>query len=108
MNVVVTGGRDFNDRWRVWDTLGKLSPRRVAQGGARGADTWSRRWAQFYRRDSVTYAADWSAGRSAGPIRNRAMLDAEKPYAVVSFPGGPGTRDCLRAARERKLLVLVG
>jgi hypothetical protein len=45
--------------------------------------------------------ADWNThGRAAGPIRNQRMLDEVKPELVVAFPGGRGTADMVRRARE--------
>jgi hypothetical protein len=44
--------------------------------------------------------ADWEKlGRSAGPIRNQAMLDEGRPDLVVAFPGHHGTADMVRRAR---------
>ena len=44
-------------------------------------------------------------GRSAGPIRNQAMLDEGRPDLVVAFPGHHGTADIVRRARAAGIKV---
>jgi hypothetical protein len=62
------------------------------------------------------YPADWGKhGKSAGPIRNRFMLDAAKPERLYAFPAqagvererSKGTVDCILAAIERDIDVKV-
>ncbi len=43
----------------------------------------------------LTFEADWSLGRSAGPARNRRMVEFGADLAVA-FPGGSGTADCVK------------
>jgi hypothetical protein len=50
--------------------------------------------------------ADWHGhGMAAGPIRNGLMLEL-KPDVVIAFPGGKGTENMIRQARQRKLVVI--
>jgi hypothetical protein len=111
VKVVVCGGRDYADRQRVFDVLTRkdaYSPvTRLAHGGARGADSHAEAWRVDRGVEGCVYLPDWNRhGKAAGPIRNRLMLDAEKPDCVIAFPGGRGTDDCVRAARERGIPVL--
>jgi hypothetical protein len=70
-------------------------------GGARGADTLAEEWAKAQGIQCEVYMADWEGlGRKAGPIRNQQMLDEGKPDLVIAFPGGRGTADMVRRARE--------
>jgi hypothetical protein len=114
--VVVTGGRDYADAERVaWALDGLRSAYgldRLAHGAAAGADTLAAEWAIRAKIGNLhPYPADWAgfarAGRKngAGPARNRAMLEAERPDLVVAFPGGAGTADCCRTAEAMGLLV---
>jgi len=74
---------------------------RVIAGGARGADTIAAEWAVARDIPANVFMADWEGlGRKAGPIRNQRMLDEGKPDLVVAFPGGRGTADMVRRARE--------
>lgn len=111
MRIVVTGGRDYADRSLLYRVLDLLAPTRVAQGGARGADALAAEWCAARAAetgvDSVTYPAQWAEhGKRAGALRNAEMLAAEKPDLVLAFPGGRGTGDCTRRARELGIVVL--
>lgn len=127
IRIIVTGGRfygeeyDADHRYRpLWllerdhvnETLHGLlwlynENLLIVQGGAKGADRAARDWAN--RLDGprpVTFEADWKRlGRAAGPIRNGQMVAAGADL-VIAFPGGDGTADCVRQAREAKLYVL--
>ena len=114
--IVTTGGRDFTDEDMVNRVLNELNPRRIAQGGATGADALVRDWAlrsgfllvsaaeachaDPNDRLCVNYLAAWKLyGFKAGPLRNGRMLYRELPDLVVAFPGNKGTADCVRQAR---------
>lgn len=104
MRVIVCGGRKYNNAQRLYSILGKLHRERgidiVIQGGAAGADDLAKGWAHAHGINTITYAAEWDKhGRSAGPKRNQAMLERERPDAVVAFPGGRGTADMVRRAK---------
>lgn len=101
--VLVTGGRDFNDREMVKRALDRVTmefgkPRMLIHGAARGADTLAGEWAVRNDVPVCKCPADWDKykGRPgknpAGAIRNSEML-AKLPEVVVAFPGGSGTAD---------------
>lgn len=105
MRVLVCGGRDYDDLFRVYEELDKLNLDRktdvIICGGARGADELAIVYAEDFYIETKVYYALWNKhGRSAGPIRNQRMLDEGKPDLVVAFPGGVGTADMV--ARSRK------
>ena len=108
MRIVVTGGRDFEDYELVRRTLTCFLVDEIIQGGARGADALARRYAKEKGIDCVTCEADWkNYGKLAGPMRNRRMLQRfSAPDLVVAFPGGRGTADCVRQAKELGIEVL--
>lgn len=98
------GGRDFADREAVYRALDRLnSLRRIVElieGGAPGADRMAADWAAERLVKLTEVRAEWDRyGPSAGPKRNRKMLEL-KPDGVVAFPGGRGTMDMIRAATE--------
>jgi hypothetical protein len=117
MRVLVCGGRDYHDYKKVSEVLGdlyySLSHEEqncfvLISGGARGADTLARRWAQNYLPgfSFMGFRADWkSYGLSAGPKRNAQMLEEGKPDLVLAFPGGKGTADMVKKARAAKVKV---
>ena len=107
MRVLVCGGRDFQDKARVFATLDGLDPALVIHGGARGADALAGEWAESRGVECQVYPADWRRhGRAAGPIRNREMLEQSKPDLVVAFPGGVGTAHMARIARAAGYRVI--
>jgi hypothetical protein len=110
MKVLVCGGRHYGNVSHVSGMLSKLHRlhglRAVIQGGANGADRIARIWAEHNHVDWITFEADWAKhGRAAGPKRNQEMLDESKPDLVLAFPGGRGTADMIRRAREAGVAV---
>lgn len=103
MRVLVCGGRDYSDKAFLWNVLDGLGPPEVSEivsGMAPGADSIAAEWAERFGFPLHKFPADWSLGRKAGPIRNQRMLDEGKPDLVVAFPGGRGTADMVRRARQ--------
>lgn len=108
MHIIVTGGRGFIDKDLLFRTLDKFKPTLISHGGALGADSLAAFYAQERGANELVYEADWEThGKAAGPIRNRLML-AESPDAtVVAFPGGKGTANCVKQARELGMKVVI-
>lgn len=111
ITILVTGSRNLLDVGLVIEQLRRLRPDRVIVGDCpTGADRIARDWC---KRTDVTvevYRADWSReGRSAGPLRNAAMVRRAKELGatVLAFPrNGRGTADCIRKARAAGLTVV--
>lgn len=104
MRVLVCGGRKYNNVTRLYSILGKLHRERgidvLITGAASGADDLAAGWAAVHFVPVIERPAEWDKyGRSAGPKRNQAMLDHDKPDAVVAFQGGRGTADMVRRAK---------
>ena len=87
--------RVMRERERLTEVLGRISPDRIACGGAPGADRLAVAWAREHDVEYKIYLAKWKgpSDKSAGPIRNRFMFKDWKPEGIVAFPGGTGTRD---------------
>lgn len=118
--AIVCGGRSYGeerdaankpkpgwdrDRRRVYAVLDRavsvFGIEFIVQGGARGADRFARQWAADRGFPCGTFYARWDTlGLAAGPLRNDEMLAASKPAYVIAFPGGAGTADMMRKARE--------
>jgi hypothetical protein len=107
MRILVCGGRDYDDRTKVFETLDTLKPSVIIEGGARGADWIAATWGMENRVPRMRFDADWQThGKAAGPIRNQLMLDQGNPDLVLAFPGGKGTADCVRRARAAGIEVM--
>lgn len=110
VRVIVCGGRKYNNATRLYSILGKLHRERgIAQlinGAASGADALASEWARANNVRLTEYPVDWvREGRAGGPRRNQAMLDNEKPDAVVAFSGGRGTADMVRRAKAAGVAI---
>lgn len=109
---LICGGRDFAEGDFLERTLDGLAgvlepPTLVIGGGATGADALGMRWACRRGIPRRVFVADWAAhGRAAGAVRNQQMLDEGRPDLVVAFPGGFGTADMVRRARNANVGVL--
>lgn len=111
MRILITGGRDFDERAMLFMALDRLHAEHgftiLIHGDAKGADRLGGEWA--VERSVVVLAcpADWKRhGRGAGPIRNRQMLE-HKPDLLVAFPGGKGTADMVAVATKAGLRVVM-
>lgn len=101
MRVIVCGGRTYSDRQKMCDELAKLPHDTVIVcGGARGADELAHDEGIALGLVVEIFFAEWyTHGKAAGPIRNQRMLDSGIDQ-VIAFPGGYGTGDMKRRARE--------
>lgn len=107
--VLVTGGRNFTDRARVWKDLSRVMEKhpdmKLLAGMANGADQLAYDFACFFGVDFEGYPAHWSVdGRAAGPLRNQRMVET-RPDLVVAFKGGKGTADCVERAKAAGIPV---
>jgi len=103
MRVLVCGGRDYTDRAKVWRVLDALKAQVKKEGDTiiliegkcrTGADKHAGDWAvcNLPVQQHLQFPADWTTyGNSAGPIRNRQMLEQGKPDLVIAFGGRNGT-----------------
>lgn len=111
--VLVTGGRDYTGRDHVEDRLKAihLSDREVCfvQGGANGVDRFVREWCKKNGVPCATMEAHWDFyGKPAGGMRNGWMLKYLRPNYVVHFPGGPGTANMVKRARDAGVSCYAG
>ena len=113
MLVLICGDREWKDKELICDTLSdikaKYSVTKVIEGGARGADFYGFSAANTLKIPVETIKAEWGKfKKSAGPIRNRKMLDMQ-PRLVVAFHDAietsKGTKDCLKEARRRGIEI---
>ena len=109
MRILVCGGRDFknyNLLKNVLDEYYKISNLTIIHGGAKGADSLAGDWAKDHDIYLKVFPADWKQyGKSAGPKRNQKMIEEGKPDLVIAFPGGNGTADMIRRARNSDIPV---
>ena len=133
--IIVTGSRDWRDRYVVYRALNQAvtdlngwltpdpygntlpDPRRVVvvHGGCpTGADAFADDWCVGAVIEPIVFRADWAThGASAGPLRNRAMVQAgaalvlafigpctRRGCPVAGEHGSHGAEGCVREARR--------
>lgn len=126
MRVIVTGGRDYKDRRRVFEVLDEChrdKPITTIIHGAcgwdlsepehdtrwlRGADRWADEWAAERGVPVERYLADWTRFRhGAGPRRNAQMVAEASADCVIAFPGNNGTAGMIRLADKAMIHTVV-
>jgi hypothetical protein len=108
MILIISGSRDFDDYDLMCQKLKQLEDglevvTEVVCGGAKGADSLGKQWADEHDVPVKMMLAQWSKnGKAAGPIRNREM--AEYAEALMAFWDGdsPGTKNMINTMRELK------
>lgn len=103
----MTGGRSGYDHLFVKATLNQLRPTFIATGECpTGVDQQAKLYAMEKGIFYAGFPAPWKKGPSAGPARNRVMLETIKPDLVVAFPGGAGTENTTKTARALGIEVV--
>jgi hypothetical protein len=111
MKILVCGGRDYQNKVKVFEALNRIHTvipiTEVIHGAAPGADSLGALWATLNNVNARPFPADWKThGKAAGPIRNQQMLTEGKPDRVLAFPGGNGTADMKARAIKAGIQVL--
>ena len=108
--ILVCGGRFYQDRYGLYETLDVVCEGRpvfIIQGGATGADMLARDWAIMKGYPCAEVLPNWEFyNNAAGPKRNSWMLEL-KPDLVVAFPGQKGTQNMVAQSHEAGIPVMV-
>lgn len=110
MRVLVCGDRDWEDREMIYIVLSMLpnwserSTTTIVHGAARGADRMASDVADDLRMANEPYPANWKKyGLSAGPIRNRKMLESGIDLVLAfhdSIDHSKGTKHMVQLATK--------
>lgn len=108
--VLVCGGHNYTNADRIFKVLDRavqnLGLTVLIHGAARGADSIADGWAKLHEVEVIAFPADFKRyGKTGGPIRNTQMITEGKPDICIAFPGGWGTDDMVKKAREAGLKV---
>ena len=111
MHVIIAGSRTASKR-DVWNALcacpwtDQIST--VISGCAQGADSYGAAWARSKSLPVIEMPADWkSYGRSAGMIRNQAMLERAEGLLAIWDGHSPGTKNMIRIAERKGIRCFV-
>jgi len=122
IRVLVCGGRNYDSadacnwlhKFALTDISEKLGilVRKVTvviHGGASGADLGGAQWGEDINAKVLCFPANWKKhGKSAGPIRNKRMVEEGRPDVVIAFSGGAGTANMCKLAEEYGIPVVKG
>lgn len=114
-NVIIAGGRDFNDykllKTKCFSLLKNKMDEcnvQVVCGCARGADTLGKQFAEEFGLKVLEYPANWDKyGKKAGYLRNEEM--AKVGNALIAFwdEKGRGTGHMIDLAKKYKLDIRI-
>lgn len=87
MKIAIIGSRGFNDYDLLKYTMEKYDASTIISGGAKGADSLAKKYANEFSLELIEFLPDWSKyGRSAGFIRNLDIINNSD--VVVAFWDG--------------------
>ncbi len=108
--VAVVGSRGVTDYALVKSAIEEsgFCPRVILSGRARGVDKLGERWARENGVSVDFFPAQWQTfGRSAGVIRNRAMIATADAVVAVWDGVSPGTKHSIAFARRSGLPIFI-
>lgn len=108
MRLIIAGGRTYtftdDDLTYLYELTQKYEIVEIISGGAKGADTNAKMFAQSMEIPFTEFPANWGKYKQrAGYLRNVEM--AKNGNAVVLFPGGNGTNMMYDIAKEKGLKI---
>jgi len=112
VNILVCGGRDYNNKEYMWKKLDKLYDKYgeelcIVHGAAPGADSLAEDWAKSRQVNYRGYPAKWNKyDKSAGGLRNQEMLEFNDIDICLAFGGNKGTNDMIKRAKAREIPVM--
>jgi hypothetical protein len=115
MRLLITGSRTWTDAHTIywtfhawWIAMGKPhNPTLVSGACPKGADAlceyiWERNGWEVER-----HPADWSIGRAAGFIRNKAMVDSKPDFCIAFIKdGSKGASHTAKLAEDARIPTL--
>lgn len=97
--VGVVGSRFFSDYDLLCSVLDDIPISSIISGGASGADSLAAQYAASNSLPLTVFQADWSRfGRSAGPRRNRLIVDSSSHLVAFWDGRSRGTLSSLKLA----------
>lgn len=114
MKVAIVGYRKFKD-YQSFEksvneifTCNDISPYEIVSGGAEGADTLAEIYANEYCIPLTIFRAEWNKyGRSAGPKRNKLIVDRADVIIAFLSNESKGTVSTINLAKNANKRVFV-
>lgn len=112
IRLAIVGSREltdyawFRERVEQWIRVNGR-PEQIISGGARGADTLAKQFADEEDIFLNELLADWSKGDRAGPMRNTQIVNSATHVLAFPSKSGRGTQDTIAKARRANKKVVV-
>ena len=109
MKVIIAGSRGIDDYGLVEQAIlaSGFNITEVVSGGCHGVDKLGERWAKKNGVQLKVFLADWSVGKSAGPIRNGRMAAYADALIAIWANNSRGTANMIDQAESNGLLVYI-
>lgn len=112
MKLAIVGSRTFNKRSLMIRILTQLNikprPELIISGGAKGADTLAKNYAEVVNVPFLEFLADWDKyGKSAGYKRNVQIVDACDKLVAFWDGHSKGTKHSIDLAEKAGKLLKV-
>lgn len=110
MRTIIAGCRDFYNYDVVVAAIqaAEIQISTVLSGAAKGVDSLGAEWARKTGVPVEEYPADWfKFGKSAGPRRNKEMVDKAEALIALWDYQSIGTRDVINKAKAKGLKVFI-
>jgi uncharacterized phage-like protein YoqJ len=112
MRVIIAGCRTFTDYRDLHELVRGSGIRKkiklIITGGAKGADELGKEYAKINEIDHFEYLPEWEKyGRSAGPIRNKKMIEAADGLLAIWDGSSKGTAHIISEARKKGIFVKI-
>ena len=111
MKYLICGSRDWTNYNLIKERILYHQPTMIISGGCKGADKIAENIAKELNIPIEIYNAEWDKyGNSAGPIRNKKMLEEGNPDYVIAFhddlENSKGTLDMVNKSLNKGKIVV--
>lgn len=98
----IVGTRTFNDYEKLYKTISHVEDiTHIVSGGATGTDTLAERYARDKNIPITIIKPEWNKyGKSAGPIRNRKIVESSDVIIAFWDYSSKGTKSTIDICRE--------
>lgn len=112
MKLAIVGSREFGNYRLLCDEVDKIRAvhtiSAIVSGGAKGADTLAKRYAEENRLPLVEFFPDYSRFRRAAPLqRNSQIVNYADCVLAFVTVASKGTWDTIRKAEQAKKQVII-
>ena len=113
MKILISGSRYYTNYNKIYEIFKRLPEDTcIIHGDCVGADKLAESVAIKLNFKCIAYPANWSKGKSGGPLRNQQMLD-ENPdieRAIIfheCLENSKGTKDMIKRLEKKKISFLI-